>query len=248
MTILSSSMGATTRLVIAAALALACPISTFASDDGNNKWVATWTTAPVNTWKGSSAPALVNFAFPFTPTAPPQAQNQTLRMILKPDLWGETMRVRLSNTWSTQAVTFGKVVIGLQSFSGATVAGTNRVLTFSGQTSVTVPAGAPVWSDPVHLDWTHGLDDGSGAGQVSPVLEGRNLAISMYIPGSSGPVTVLSFGRGKGTTGGRGGAVFTTACADAGVASVIDAWGRGADGGSRLESNGRFSAGCLQRS
>jgi hypothetical protein len=176
----------------ATALALIVPADALGAgaDDGNgsSKWVATWTTAPVNTWKGSTAPALVNFAFPFTTTTLPQAQNQTLRMILKPDLWGDTMRVRLSNTWGTQAVTFGKVTIGLQSFSGATVAGTNRVLTFSGQASVTVPAGALVWSDPAHLDWTR-ADDGEGADHVSPVLEGRNLAISMYIPGASGPMT-----------------------------------------------------------
>jgi hypothetical protein len=190
---LPASIGrAATRLAAAAALGLTCSLAAFAAgvNDGNDsKWVATWTTAPVNTWKGSTAAALVNFAFPFTATALPQAQNQTLRMILKPDLWGDTMRVRLSNTWGAQPVTFGKVAIGLQSFSGATVAGTNRALTFSGHTSVTVAAGALVWSDPVQLDWTHGLDGGDGPDHVSPVLEGRNLAISIYIPGSSGPMT-----------------------------------------------------------
>ncbi|HEX4583708.1 MAG TPA: GDSL-type esterase/lipase family protein [Burkholderiaceae bacterium] len=186
----ASILRAATCLAVAVALGVSCPLAAFAAsgNDGNSKWVATWSTAPVNTWKGSTAPALVNFAFPFTAPALPQAQNQTVRMILKPDLWGDTMRVRLSNTWGPQAVTFGKVAIGLQSFSGATVAGTNRVLTFSGRTSVTVAAGALVWSDPVQLDWTHGVD-GDGPDQVSPVLEGRNLAISMYIPGSSGPMT-----------------------------------------------------------
>ena len=159
----------------------------YAQTNDSTKWVATWTTSPVNTWQGSSAAALVNFAFPFTAPAVPQAHNQTLRMILKPDLWGDTMRVRLSNTWGPQAVTFGKVAIGLQSFSGATVAGTNRVLTFAGNTAVNVPAGAEVWSDPVQLGWVHGEDGEDGS--ISPVLEGRNLAISMYIPGSSGPMT-----------------------------------------------------------
>jgi hypothetical protein len=176
---------ATIGMTVAAALGPLNPVDAQTND--GKKWVATWTTSPVNTWKGSSAAALVNFAFPFTAPALPQAQNQTLRMILKPDLWGNTMRVRLSNTWGPQAVKFGKVAIGLQSFSGATVAGTNRVLTFAGHTSVTVPAGAEVWSDPVQLGW---VEDGSGQSEsISPVLEGRNLAISMYIPGSSGPMT-----------------------------------------------------------
>ena len=168
---------------------------------GGKKWVATWTTAPQNTWKGSNAPALVNFAFPFTAQAGPQAQDQTLRMIVKPDLWGDTMRVRLSNTWGTQAITFGKVAIGLQSFAGATVAGTNTVVTFGGSTSVTVPAGTEIWSDAVKLTWvsgegnSQGGQNGNAQGQsnsVSPVVEGRNLAISMYIPGTSGPMTYHS--------------------------------------------------------
>ena len=84
----------------------------------NQKWAASWTTAPQGRWPGYAGnPALVNFALP-VPDAPalPQANNQTLRMILKPDLWSDTMRVRLSNTWGTRSVTLGTVAIGLQSF------------------------------------------------------------------------------------------------------------------------------------
>ena len=181
----SAAIGlATIGITVAAALGLLNPVHAQTND--GRKWVATWTTSPVNTWKGSTAPALVNFAFPFTAPALPQAQHQTLRMILKPDLWGDPMRVRLSNTWGPQAVTFGKVAIGLQSFSGATVAGTNRVVTFGGHSMVTVPAGAEVWSDPAQLGWVPGDEPPDS---TSPVLEGRNLAISLYIPGSSGPMT-----------------------------------------------------------
>src|SRR5215475_8817055 len=174
-------------LVVFAATALGGPARADSDrDHGKRKWVATWTTAPQNTWKGSTAPALVNFAFPFTAPAIPQAQNQTLRMIVKPDLWGETMRVRLTNTWGTGPITFGKVDIGLQSFAGIVVAGTNTRVTFNGKESVTVPAGAEVWSDAVHLTWVHqGFEDN----RVDPVVDGRNLAISMYIPGASGPMT-----------------------------------------------------------
>ena len=160
-----------------------------ARGDERKKWVATWTTAPQNIWKGSAAPALVNFAFPFTAPAVPQATNQTLRMIVKPDLWGDTMRVRLSNTWGAGPVTFGRVTLGLQSFSGATVAGTNTVVTFGGRTSVTVPAGEEVTSDAVRLRWATGRDDRHGDDGVDPVVAGRNLAVSLFIPGQSGPMT-----------------------------------------------------------
>jgi hypothetical protein len=156
-------------------------------DRDDRKWVATWTTAPVNVFKGVGTvqtAALVNFAF--LASTGIQAINQTLRMIVKPDIWSDTMRVRLSNTWGSAPVTFGRVTIGLQSFSGATVAGTNRQVTFGGQVSVSVAAGAEIFSDAVRVGWARGDDDGDG---VSPAVEGRNLAISMFIPGSSGPMT-----------------------------------------------------------
>ncbi len=177
-------------LAIAAVLLLATQTRARAGED--RKWVATWTTAPQNNWKGSTAPALVNFAFPFTPPALPQAQNQTMRMIVKPDLWGSTMRVRLSNTWGTGPVTFGRVAVGLQSYSGATVARTNTPVTFAGHPSVTVPAGAEVFSDPVHLRWVRGGGERDDDERVDRVVEGRNLAVSMYIPDASGPMTYHS--------------------------------------------------------
>jgi len=83
------------------------------------------------------------------------------------------------------SVTFGRVAIGLSSFAGATVAGTNRQVTFNGGASVTVAAGAEVFSDAVRVDWAGDGDDE----RVSFTVEGRNLAISMFIPGSSGPMT-----------------------------------------------------------
>ncbi len=175
------------------------------NDNGNHggqKWVASWTTSPQNVFKGSTpqTAALANFAFPPDAADPTlrQANNQTLRMILKPDLWGQTMRIRLTNTWGTQPITFGRVTVGLQSFSGATVAGTNTPVTFNGQRSVTVPTGAEVFSDPIQLRWVsgnngNGNNRGNGQGNGdSPVVEGRNLAVSMYIPGTSGPMTIHS--------------------------------------------------------
>ncbi len=182
------------RILFAASLLALVALSARAlakdSDDrdrDDRKWVAAWTTAPVNVFKGVGAvqtAALVNFAFPASTGI--QAINQTLRMIVKPDIWSDTMRVRLSNTWGSAPVTFGRVTIGLQSFSGATVAGTNRQVTFGGQVSVSVAAGAEVFSDAVRVGWARGDDDGD---RVSPAVEGRNLAISMFIPGSSGPMT-----------------------------------------------------------
>ena len=167
--------------------------STGAETAPGQKWAASWTTAPQSRWQGSVGnPALVNFAFPVPePPAGPQANNQTLRMILKPDLWGDTMRIRLSNTWGMGPVTFGAVALGLQSFSGATVAGTNTPVMFNGNPSVTLSAGQEIFSDPVKLKWVH-MTGPSETGYVDPTVDGRNLAISIYVPGQSGPMTYHS--------------------------------------------------------
>src|SRR6267378_313247 len=184
------------RVVAVALLAIAGQADGHDQENGRNtKWVATWITAPQNTFKGvgsTQTAALVNFAFPFTAPALPQANNQTLRMIVKPDIWGSGMRVRLSNKWGTGPVTFGSVSIGLQSFSGATVAGSNTRVLFGGSRSVTVAAGDQVFSDAVRVRWARMEGDDDADGRVNAALEGRNLAISMYIPGQSGPMTFHS--------------------------------------------------------
>jgi GDSL-like Lipase/Acylhydrolase family len=156
-------------------------------DRSGKKWVATWTTAPQDVFHGSSTPALVNFAFPNPITD--GANNQTLRMIVKPDLWGNTIRLRFSNTWGTQPITFGRVTVGLQSFSGNVLPETNTPVTFSGQPSVTIPVGQEIFSDPVFLRWVEMGDERSG---VDPVVDGHNLAISIYVQGASGPMTYHS--------------------------------------------------------
>lgn len=152
------------------------------------KWVATWTTAPQDVFAGSSTPALVNFAFP-NPTTD-GANNQTMRMIVKPDLWGNTIRLRFSNTWGTQPVTLGRVSVGLQAYSGNVLLGTNTPVTFSGGPSVTLPVGQEVFSDPVFLRWVEVGEDGLDG--VDPVVDGHNLAVSIFVQGKSGPMTYHS--------------------------------------------------------
>jgi GDSL-like Lipase/Acylhydrolase family len=152
------------------------------------KWVATWTTAPQDVFAASTTPALVNFAFPNPSTD--GANNQTLRMIVKPDLWGNTIRLRFSNTWGTQPVSLGRISVGLQAYSGNILPGTNTPVTFGGQPSVTLPVGQEVFSDPVFLRWLDMSDDGKDG--VDPVVDGHNLAVSIFVQGKSGPMTYHS--------------------------------------------------------
>jgi hypothetical protein len=164
---------------------------TFGDERGKpeaRKWVATWTSSPQDVFPGSTTPVLVNFAFP-NPTTD-GANNQTLRMIVKPDLWGNIIRLRFSNTWGTQPVTFGKVTVGLQAYSGTVLSGTNTRVTFSGRSSVTIPVGQELFSDPVFLPWVDMSEYDRGG--VDPVVDGHNLAVSIFVSGKSGPMTYHS--------------------------------------------------------
>lgn len=129
----------------------------------------------------SGVPALdLSLAFPNAATD--GANEQTLRMIVKPDLWSNRMRIKLTNVFGTQAITFGVVKVGLNTYVGNLLPGTNTPVTFNGgQTSVTVPAGQEVFSDEVKTKFVTSQDD--------PVVQGRNLAVSMYVRGTTGPLT-----------------------------------------------------------
>jgi lysophospholipase L1-like esterase len=115
------------------------------------------------------------------PVAAQGAKNQSFRMMVKPELWSPQTRVRLSNALGTQPVTFSDVYIGLQLGSAELVAGTNQAATFKGKKSVTVPAGESVWTDSVDLTFVNKSSQ--------KFLEGKKLAVSFYIPDSSGPMT-----------------------------------------------------------
>ena len=118
---------------------------------------------------GNTAP-LLTAAFPDN-----QAHNQTLRMIVPPSVAGASWRVRLTNEYGTRPVTFGRAYLGRQRIGGSLVPGTNRVLTFAGRRSVTVPAGRTTLSDPVSVKVTD--------------APSQHLTVSLHVAGDSGPMT-----------------------------------------------------------
>jgi lysophospholipase L1-like esterase len=97
---------------------------------------------------------------------------QTIRSILQTSIGGEGVRVRLTNTFGTNPVTFDHVTIGVRE-NGAAVAETPRDVTFSGERSVTLASNTRVYSDPVSLS-------------VEPSQE---LVVSIYAPTATGPAT-----------------------------------------------------------
>jgi lysophospholipase L1-like esterase len=152
-----------TLLVSAAALA-----------DSGSKWVATWSTSPQGPYPigYTVGQPLLNYALPND-----RAHEQSFRLIVHPSVWGEKWRIRLSNNFGTAPVTIGHAFVGVQESGSNLVPGTNRELTFGGRQAVTIPVGTEVFSDPVHLETGH---EGGGA---------QALAVSLYTPGTTGPIT-----------------------------------------------------------
>jgi lysophospholipase L1-like esterase len=143
-------------------------------------WVTSWTGAVQGPYPIGNASAQPNLSFAF-PDPAAGARDQTFRLVVHPDLWGHTARLRLSNAYGIQPVTFDHVFAGEQAIAGTLVKGSNAAVSFGGQASVTVPPGESVWSDPVSLPFIHDPAD--------PALVGRKLAVSLHVTGQSGPMT-----------------------------------------------------------
>ncbi|MBV9201005.1 MAG: lysophospholipase [Alphaproteobacteria bacterium] len=167
--------------------------------DRGQHWVASWATSPATFFQYTPpvapappgppttfAPANIqpDLGYPFPNANTLGATDQTIRSIVKPDLWGSQMRFRFSNVFGTQPVTFSSVTVGLQEYSGNVVEGTLTPVTFGGKKSVTIPVGQEIYSDSIRLRWVEGADD--------PGVQGRNLAVSYAIAGDSGPMTFHS--------------------------------------------------------
>jgi lysophospholipase L1-like esterase len=94
-------------------------------------------------------------------------------LIVHPSAAGDQVRVRIANTFGTHTLEIGAASIALQDSGATLVAGTSRALTFDGRASILIPPAAVIVSDAVALN----------------VSSQRNLAISVFLPKSTGPAT-----------------------------------------------------------
>jgi lysophospholipase L1-like esterase len=148
-------------LVAAVALAIATvaahPVALAGPGSGDQQWVATWATAQV-----SQSPSAAN-----------EINDQTLRQIVHVSVGGEQVRVKLSNEFGTGPLVIGAAAIALRDAGEAILPESEHVLTFSGNTTFTLPPGAPVLSDPVDLH----------------VPDLSDLAIDLFLPGDTSATT-----------------------------------------------------------
>jgi hypothetical protein len=76
--------------------------------------------------------------------------NQTFRTILTPSIGGDSARIRLSNSQGLAPLTIDDATVAGQTSPGAGTGATPVRLTFNGgSTSVTIPVGGEIYSDPV---------------------------------------------------------------------------------------------------
>jgi len=113
-------------------------------------WVGSWSASPQAALAGK----------------PAAYADQSLRLILRPSLGGERLRVRLSNRYGDQPLVLGAARIALRGAGAAIQPGSERLLSFAGHSGVTLAPHAEVWSDAVEL--------------ALPAL--ADVALSLYLP------------------------------------------------------------------
>jgi lysophospholipase L1-like esterase len=177
--------------VLASALALALGgIWPARAQTSSGPWVGTWATALVGRPQVPPPPAppapppFMANACPVTtappPVAPPPGQtyapqpfvhvtNQTLRQIVHTSVGGSRARVVFSNAFGTAPVTIGAAYIGLRDRDDVIQAKDGHPLTFSGRATMTIPANAVAYSDPVSI-------------ALPPLAD---LAVDLYLPGTT---------------------------------------------------------------
>lgn len=94
--------------------------------------------------------------------------NVTIRQLVRVAVAGKRIRLRFSNEGGSEALSLGAVHVGAAGPDGSVLAGSDHVVTFNGLTGTTIPASAPLLSDPIELN-------------VEPL---ERLVISVYIPGT----------------------------------------------------------------
>src|SRR5439155_8477753 len=118
-----------------------------------NTWIATWAASPQS---GSPNPreALINI------------DNQTVRERVRVSIGGSQIQLRFANEFGSSPLVIGSATVAVPSDASTAKQESIQSVTFEGHKSVTIPAGAPVLSDP----------------QMFPVIFGAEISVSIYFP------------------------------------------------------------------
>jgi lysophospholipase L1-like esterase len=118
-----------------------------------NKWIATWAASPQPTAPDAEEPLL-------------NIEDRTVRERVRVSIGGAQICIRLSNEFGSAPLLVGSATVGAPADPASVRLASIQTVTFGGHNSVTIPAGAPVLSDPVDF----------------PVASGAEISISLYFP------------------------------------------------------------------
>jgi len=118
-----------------------------------NTWIATWAASPQPTAPNPRKPLL-------------NIEDQTVRERVRVSIGGAQICLRFSNEYGSAPLLIGSATVGVSADPASVRPGSIQTVTFGGRNSVTIPAGAPVLSDPVAF----------------PVASGAEISISLYFP------------------------------------------------------------------
>jgi lysophospholipase L1-like esterase len=137
------------------------PLSQSQGQTNGKHWVSAWTTS-----------LFLSTPMPGFPAESP-ITDKTVRVVTRPTIGGKHLRVRLSNEFGTAPLTIAAAHIALTDRDSRIQPATDHVLTFGGRPKITIPVGAPAFSDPVEI-------------AVKPFAE---VSISLYVPGAVAAVS-----------------------------------------------------------
>ena len=136
--------------VLAVAALIIASASSRAQSTSHPQWVGTWATSPMVA-EGFNLRLLTGV---------------TLREIAHISVGGPQVRLRFTNEFGLDPLTVSDAHVALSAGGGAIQPGTDHAVTFGGESSVNIPPGAAMFSDPVPL-------------QVAPLSD---VAVSFYLP------------------------------------------------------------------
>ncbi|SDO83984.1 GDSL-type esterase/lipase family protein [Actinacidiphila guanduensis] len=138
---------------LAAGASAAIPEAPAAAAADPGGWTGTWSVSPQS--------------------GGPSYGGQTLRQVVHTSISGTSARIHLSNTFGTAPLTVADVHVARRTSGASVDTGTDRAVTFGGQSSVTIPAGQSAVSDAIAFS--------------VPAL--ADVSVSFYLPQSTGSAT-----------------------------------------------------------
>jgi lysophospholipase L1-like esterase len=129
-----------------------------------NAWIATWATSPQAGTPNPREPLL-------------NIDNQTVRERVRASIGGSQIRLRFSNEFGSSPLLIGAATVAIPKDASSIKKESIRNVTFEGRNSIEIPAGAPVLSDPISLQFTPGAE----------------ISISIYFPNRLTTPTLHAF-------------------------------------------------------